>query len=209
MTTAADEPPAREDQLDQWLAAAAADRDEGAFAELVRRHTPALYAGALRLTGSTEDAQDVVQEAWLSAWLHLPGFRGHSRVRTWLTRVATTKALDLLRRYRRTLPLEALTDPAGPAGHAVEEEAERNERAAAVRTAIAGLPERQREAVILRDLQGLSYEQVASALGVSVPAVKSALFRGRQTLAGSLEQYRADVAPIGPTAPAEARRAAR
>ncbi|CAN5260426.1 sigma-70 family RNA polymerase sigma factor [soil metagenome] len=174
-------------EVDGWLAGAAAEGDEGAFEQLVRRHTPALYAGALRATGSPEMAQDVVQEAWLSVWLSLHGFRGQSAVRTWLVRIATTKALNALRRPHRTVPLEAVPEPV-TAG--TEREAELRERAAAVRTAIAQLPVRQREAVALRDLQGLSYDEVAEALGCSVSSVKSALFRGRQGLAVALEQYR-------------------
>ncbi len=176
-----------QEQLDRWLAAAAADRDEGAFEQLVRRHTAALYAGALRTTGSEQTAQDVVQDAWLSAWLHLPGFRGQSQVRTWLVRITTTKALNAVRRPDRTVPLEAAPDPAAAS---TEQEAERRERAAAVRGAVAALPARQREAVVLRDLEGLSYEQVAVALDCSVSSVKSALFRGRQSLAAALAPHR-------------------
>ena len=173
-------------QVDAWLAGAAAGRDEGAFEQLVRRHTGALYAGALRVTGSPELAQDVVQEAWLSAWLSLPGFRGQSAVRTWLVRIVTTRALNALRRPPGTVPLEAAPEPV-TAG--TEREAELRERAAAVRAAIAALPGRQREAVVLRDLEGLSYEEVAQGLGCSAASVKSALFRGRQALAVALEQY--------------------
>lgn len=173
--------------VDGWLAGAAAEGDETAFEQLVRRHTPALYAGALRVTGSPQTAQDVVQDAWLSAWLGLPAFRGHSAVRTWLVRITTTKALNALRRPHPALPLEAAPEPA-TAG--TEQEVELRERAAAVQAAILQLPVRQREAVVLRDLQGLSYDEVAGALGCSVASVKSALFRGRQRLAVTLEQHR-------------------
>lgn len=182
-------PPARPSSgdVDAWLARAAAERDEAAFEQLVRRHTDALYAGALRATGSPDTAQDVVQEAWLAAWVALPAFRGHSAVRTWLVRIVTTRALNALRRPRRTVPLDTVAEPA-IAG--TEHEAELRERATAVRRAVAALPTRQREAVVLRDLEGLSYEEVAQVLGCSVASVKSALFRGRQALAADLEQYR-------------------
>lgn len=173
--------------VDAWLAAAAADRDEGAFEQLVRRHTDALYAGALRATGSPQTAQDVVQEAWLAAWAGLPGFRGQSAVRTWLVRIVMTRALNALRRPQRTVPWEVVPEPA-TAG--LEREVELRERAAAVRRSVAALPSRQREAVVLRDLEGLSYEEVAGVLECSVASVKSALFRGRQALAVALEQYR-------------------
>lgn len=196
------EPPA-DQQLDGWLAAAAADRDEGAFEQLVRRHTPALYAGALRTTGDPQTAQDVVQDAWLSAWLHLPGFRGDSQVRTWLVRITTTKALNALRRSRPTVPLDTASAPSVPGA---DQQAEQRERAAAVRSAVAALPTRQREAVVLRDLEGLSYQQVAAALDCSVGSVKSALFRGRQSLATALIDYRPDVDLSGtdPAGPARA-----
>lgn len=181
-------PVAEDDRgVDGWLAGAAAEGDEGAFEQLVRRHTPALYAGALRVTGSPQLAQEVVQDAWLSAWLGLPAFRGQSAVRTWLVRITTTKALNALRRPQRTVPLEAVPEPA-TAG--TEQEVELRERAAAVQSAILQLPVRQREAVVLRDLQGLSYDEVAGALGCSVASVKSALFRGRQALMVTLEQHR-------------------
>jgi len=179
--------PVSEHDLDGWLARAAAERDEGAFEQLVRRHTPTLYAGALRATGSPQLAEEVVQDAWLSAWLHLAGFRGHSSVRTWLVRITTTKALNALRRPQRTVPLEAVPEPA-VAG--TEQEAERREQARAVRAAVAALPARQREAVVLRDLEGLTYEEVAVALGCSVASVKSALHRGRQALAQTLAAHR-------------------
>jgi len=187
-------------QLDRWLASAAADRDEGAFEQLVRRHTPALYAGALRTTGDPQTAQDVVQDAWLSAWLHLPGFRGHSQVRTWLTRITTTKALNAVRRPAPTTPLDTAAAPPGPGA---DQQADQRERAAAVRAAVAALPTRQRDAVVLRDLEGLSYDQVAAALDCSVSSVKSALFRGRQSLATALAAYRSDPGQdqTGPKAP--------
>jgi len=185
--TAAVAPARTEQEVDQWLALAAADRDEGAFEQLVRRHTPALYAGALRATGSAELAEEVVQDAWLAAWLHLPGFRGESAVRTWLVRITTSKALNALRRPQRKVPLDKVAEPSTIG---TEQEAERRERAQAVRRAVAGLPARQREAVVLRDLEGLTYEEVAAALGCSIASVKSTLYRGRQALADSLVQYR-------------------
>lgn len=181
--------------LDLWLARAAADRDEGAFEQLVRRHTGALYHGALRTTGSPQLAEEVVQEAWLSAWAHLAGFRGHSAVRTWLIRIVTTKALNAVRRSHRTHPLDAVPEALTTSIDDPERDAELRERARAVRQAVAALPARQREAVVLRDLEGLSYEQVAQTLDCSVPSVKSALHRGRQALARALAQYRPDPQP--------------
>lgn len=184
--------------VDLWLARAAAERDEGAFEQLVRRHTAALYHGALRTTGSPQLAEEVVQEAWLSAWLHVGGFRGQSAVRTWLVRIVTSKALNSLRRPQRTLALDAVPELLTAADSDPERQAELRERARAVRLAVAALPERQREAVVLRDLEGLSYEEVAQALDCSVASVKSALHRGRRALAEALAQYRPDPAAEAP-----------
>ena len=178
--------PVADPEVERWLVAAATDRDEGAFEQLVRAHTPALYATALRTTGSPQLAEEVVQEAWLSVWLHLPGFGGRSSLRTWLVRIVLTKAFNALRRPQRTVPLERAAHLTTPG---VESQAEQHERVRAVRRAVAALPGRQREAVVLRDLEGLSYEQVAEALSCSTSSVKSALHRGRQSLAQALVQY--------------------
>ena len=181
-------------QIDRWLLQGAANQDEGAFEQLVRLHTPALYAGALRTTGSRELAEDVVQEAWLSVWMHGSGFRGQSSVRTWLFRIVMTKALNALRRPHRTVPLDQVA-----LGHSAntEHEAELADRARAVRAAVLALPGRQRDAVVLCDLEGLSYDEVAAALDCSLSSVKSALHRGRQALAAALAAYRPDTARSG------------
>lgn len=185
-------------EVDLWLARAAADRDEGAFEQLVRRHTSALYHGALRTTGSPQLAEEVVQDAWMSAWLHLAGFREQSAVRTWLVRIVTTKALNALRRPQRTVALDAVPAALTASDGGPERQAELRERAAAVRLAVAALPARQRQAVVLRDLEGLSYEEVAQVLDCSVASVKSALHRGRGALAESLTQYGPDAARPAP-----------
>lgn len=169
------------------LLAAAAAGDVGAFEVLVRAHTPALFSVAVRVTGSPQLAEEVVQDAWLSAWTHLAGFRGQSAVRTWLARIVTTKALNAVRRPRPTVPLEHAVTLTSPS---TEQTAERRARADAVRRAVARLPGRQRAAVVLRDLEGLSYTEIAGALDCTVPAVKSALHRGRATLADELADQR-------------------
>ena len=183
--------------VDRWLVWAAGRRDEGAFEQLVRAHTPAMYASALRTTGSRELAEEAVQDAWLSAWVHLAGFRGDSSVRTWLTRIVMTKALNALRRPARTVPIERVPEPRVDSA---EHHVELAERVHAVRRAVAALPERQRDAVVLRDLEGLSYLEVSAALGCSVASVKSALHRGRGALAVALVEH--DPRAGGPLPPA-------
>lgn len=188
-----------EDDLDLLRLRAAAAGDVGAFEQLVRRHSPALYRVALRTTGSPATAEDVVQEAWLAAWRGLGGFRGDSAVRTWLVRIVTTRALNAVRSLDRR-PAERLDDAGGdlrddlPVTPSAAVDAERRAVAAAVRAAVAALPPRQREALVLRDLEGHSYDEVAQALGCSLPTVRSALFRARRALAVAL-------APWDPTAP--------
>lgn len=177
-----------EDLLDR---ARRGDRD--AFACLVERHQDALYTMALRIVGRPEDAADVVQDTFLRCCLNLPRLRPVS-VRAWLFRVAINAARDVHRRSarRRTSSLADtdagrivdLPDPAlGP-----EAAAEARERMLAVRTALDGLPMEFREAVVLRDVVGLTYEEIVDALGVPLGTVKSRLNRGRSQLAARLRR---------------------
>jgi len=188
--TSGDEAPGPDaDALDRLLLEAASRGDARAFEGLVRRHTPALYRLALRVTGSAPLAEDAVQDAWLSAWVSLAGFRGDAAVRTWLFRVASTRAMNVVRRPPPA-PVDLAAQPdlvTAPDAAAV---AATEAQARAVREAVAALPGRQRDAVVLRDLEGLSYEEVARALHCSVPAVKSALHRGRGALAEALAPWR-------------------
>ncbi|WP_433869061.1 RNA polymerase sigma factor [Saccharopolyspora sp. CA-218241] len=177
------------------LLAAAADGDATAFDALVRRHTVRLYRVALRIVGDPVEAEDVVQEAWVQAWRGLAGFRGSAAVSTWLYRVVTNAALGHLRRRRPAVPVDP-TEPGGPAAQWVDPRsgpeaiALRNERAAAVHRAIATLEPSQRVPLVLHELEGLSYAEVAEVLQVSVPALQSRLSRARVTLLARLEELR-------------------
>jgi RNA polymerase sigma-70 factor (ECF subfamily) len=168
---------------DKELAARAAAGDHGAFDTLVRRHTARMYRVALRITGSAAEAEDVVQEAWLSAWRALPGFRHESAVSTWLYRVTTNGALGQVRRRKPTVPLDegdAGVVP-GPEGHVVSAE-----QFGAVLRAIAELDVGQRIPLILREFEGLTYEEVAEVLEVGVPALRARLHRARVALLAKL-----------------------
>jgi RNA polymerase sigma-70 factor (ECF subfamily) len=181
---------------------AAADGDHEAFDRLVRRHTPRMYRVALRITGTAAEAEDVVQDAWISAWRALGGFRNESAVSTWLYRVVTNTALGHVRRRKPTLSLDAalsesdgdtsflesgvLADTRGsPEGLLV-----RAEQVDAVLRAIAELDMPQRVPLVLRELEGLSYEEVAEVLDVSVPALRSRLHRARVALLAKLRELR-------------------
>ncbi|OZM71073.1 RNA polymerase subunit sigma-70 [Amycolatopsis antarctica] len=190
---------------DEQLVTRAARGDGAAFDQLVRRHTPRMYRVALRITGSPAEAEDVLQDAWISAWRGLAAFRSESQVSTWLYRVVTNAALAHIRRRKPTVSLDAaltgdgddesglgLMDTAlvadrraGPEQHAV-----RAEQADAVHRAIAGLDVAQRVPLVLRELEGLSYEEVAEVLQVSVPALRSRLHRARVALLARLKEVR-------------------
>ena len=171
---------------DAILVHAAQDGDLEAFEALVRRHQAAVYRIALRLLGSSADAQDATQDTFVRAWQGLPKFRFDSAVSTWLYRIVTRRCLDLIAARRPTEDLHELeleTAEAGPA-----KSVEQRERLMAVTHAIATLPGEQRAALVLREFEGLSHEQLADVLGISVPAVKGRIHRARlaviqQTLA--------------------------
>ncbi len=174
---------------DRALLAAAARGNVAAFDTLVRLHTPRMYQVALRVVGDPADAEDVVQEAWISAWRALPRFRGDSAPSTWLYRVVTNAALGLLRRQRSSIPLDAETmqgmiavDEADGPEHA----ALRGEQIAEVHRALATLDPSQRVPLVLREFEGLSYEEVAAVLDITVPAVRSRLHRARSALLSQL-----------------------
>jgi RNA polymerase sigma-70 factor (ECF subfamily) len=161
---------------DRILVQAAQHGDLDAFEILVRRHQPAVYRVALRMLGSEADAQDATQETFLRAWRALPRFRRDSALTTWLYRIVTRRCLNLIAARR---PTDALQDTAPDPRLDPVHTAEQRARLQAVTRAIAQLPGDQRAALILREFEGLSYDQVADALNTSVPAIKGRLHRAR------------------------------
>src|SRR5437660_3610482 len=175
---------------DEALLERARRGDRDAFASIVTRHQDELYTMALRLLGTPHDAADVVQETFLRAYSRLPELRGPT-VRAWLFRVALNCSHDVQRRAirRPSQPLEdaegnvlELPDPAiGPEASALA-----RERLGAVRDALMTLPTDFRAAVVLRDVNDLSYEEMAEALRIPVGTVRSRLNRARTMLAARL-----------------------
>ncbi|MBB5958360.1 RNA polymerase sigma-70 factor (ECF subfamily) [Saccharothrix tamanrassetensis] len=159
-----------------------------AFDQLVRRHTVRMYRVALRIVGDPVEAEDVVQDAWISAWRALPRFRGEAAPSTWLYRVVTNAALAHLRRKKPTVPLESAPEPRTSDGP--EASLLRNETTDVVLRAIAELEPTQRVPLVLRELEGLSYEEVAEVLGIAVPALRSRLHRARVALMAKLGEQR-------------------
>jgi RNA polymerase sigma-70 factor (ECF subfamily) len=174
--------PSTRDDISLLRAHVAGDRD--AFGELVRRHRDRLWAVALRTLGDREEAADAVQDALISAYRSAGRFRGDSAVTTWLHRIVVNACLDRVRRRaaRPTVPL-ADTDPvpAGPVD---------SDTALDVRAALLRLPEDQRIALILVDVQGYQVAEVAAILGVPEGTVKSRCARGRARLAALLGHLR-------------------
>lgn len=184
------------DQNDDDLMRAAGAGDRTAFGQLVARHLPRMAAVAGRITGNRGDAEEIVQEAFLRAWLKAPTWRaqgepGSAAFGTWLGRVVVNLCLDRKRRAVAA-PLEAASEVVDPAPDAFTMTS-RGEAAARVAAAIDTLPERQRAAIVLCHYEGMSNIEAAAMLDVSVGALESLLVRARKTLRGAL----ADLAPEG------------
>jgi RNA polymerase sigma-70 factor (ECF subfamily) len=160
--------------------------DTRAFEDLARREERALYRHALRIVGTTSDAEDVVQDALFSAWRSIASFQGLS-FRAWLFRIATNRALDHLRSRKRRpeLPLDPPEDeemtwaePAAP-GPDLTQLAGDREALAFVEKALEMLPADQRTALLLRDVEGFAYEEISIITSVEIGTVKSRIHRGR------------------------------
>jgi RNA polymerase sigma-70 factor (ECF subfamily) len=187
------------DAEDRALLAAHLAGDVAAFGTLVTRHRDRLWAVALRTTGDREEAADALQDALIAAFRRADSYRGDAAVTTWLHRIVVNAALDRLRR-RKALRLvdrppddhdgvgaqEAARDSA-TTGDPVEA-AEQADRRHKVLLALARLPEDQRCALVLVDMEGYSVEETAELLGVPPGTVKSRCSRGRARLRGVLEE---------------------
>ncbi len=158
--------------------------DLEAFESLVRAHQDRIYNLAYRLTGNREDATDAAQEAFIRAYRALPRFRRDAAFSTWLYRIATNAALDLVRRRPAVPPVELTADYRAPDNPEVE--AQRRETHRRIHAALGHLPPEYRAAVVLRDLQGLDYEEIAHILQVPIGTVRSRLSRGRGALRAEL-----------------------
>ena len=177
------------------------DHRPEAFESLVRAYTPRLLAVARRMLGSDEDARDVVQDGFLNAFRAIDRFEGHAKLSTWLHRIVVNAALMKLRTRRRK-PEESL-EPLLPAfrenGHhadkfsawdeAADDLAEREETRQVVREAILSLPETYREVLVLRDIEEMSTDETARALGITPNAVKIRLHRARLALRTLLDPH--------------------
>ena len=178
-----------ESQSDEALVRRFVEGDSEAFTPLVRRHEDRLFALALRMTGDRGDALDATQEAFVAAFRQARSFRGDSAFGTWLFRIAINSCTDFLRKRRRWgEPTEDLAPPE-TGGPSVEDTATtRLDLTAALRL----LTPEYREAVVMHDIGGVPYEEIATATGTGLGTVKSRISRGRKRLAELLEQQTGD-----------------
>lgn len=190
---------------DLELVERARKRDVDAFETLVSRYRSKVYGLALRMMQDASDAEEVLQETFLSAWQNLPNFRGESAFGSWVYRICANFCLMRLRRKKveatetesqQQLPGpdfdEAgtlLTSPGYDWSRGTEEKALDNELRRAIELATSKLPDDHRTVFLLKDVEGLSYEEIAETLGTTVPAVKSRLHRARLALRETIDGF--------------------
>ena len=176
---------------DESLVRAAQEGELEAFAEIVRRHERRLRLVLLRVLDDGRDVEEAVQDTFVQAWRHLDRYRGDAALFTWLYRIGVNEALG--RRRKKRIPTTDLDASGVDGAHDLrrdvqpEASAETSDLRLRVIAALNELPLDYREAVVLRDVAGLSNDEVAAALGLSVAATKSRIHRGRLQLRGLLD----------------------
>ncbi|MCZ4102230.1 RNA polymerase sigma factor [Streptomyces sp. H39-C1] len=176
---------------DRLLVVRASEGDDDAFAVLVRRHSGPLLALAHHMLANQADAEDAVQDAFLSAWRRLPEFRRDASFSTWMYRIVTNRCLNTLRRRPPALPLDTVPELAARnPGSSPPRLAESDAATAALAQALRGLSPEQRACWILRELHGLHYEDIAQVTGASEQTVRGRLFRARHALKEAMRPWR-------------------
>ena len=169
--------------------------DANAFEYLVAAYEKNVYNLALRMTGNPEDAEDMAQEAFLKAYSSLDSFRGDSKFSVWLYRIVSNVCLDFLRKQKKRQSFSlSMEDDDGEEGELElpdlrrlpEDELEKKLTRDAVQRGLAQLPEDARQILLLREIHGLSYEEIGEALGLEPGTVKSRIFRARKKLCAFL-----------------------
>jgi RNA polymerase sigma-70 factor (ECF subfamily) len=178
---------------DRQLIATCLGGRRDAFGELVSRYQARLYNAAIRLVDNPEDAADVVQDAFLNAYQSLHSFKGDAEFFTWLYRIAFNAAISLKRKKRAAVSLDAVgsdggIDPDDPSEYIKPGAAlERSEEEAQLQGAMIRLSYEHREVLVLKDIEGLKYEDIAEILGVPIGTIRSRLHRARLELRDLLE----------------------
>ena len=171
---------------ERTLVTQAQQGDRNAFSELIRIHAQGVQRVVYRMCGDQQLAEDAAQETFIQAWLKLSSFQPKSSLRNWLYRIAVNTAVDTLRREKRILPdavdeMHLATDTPSPETAHIHAE-----RAAAVHSAIATLPDASRAVLILREYEDLSYREIADTLDIPLGTVMSRLSYARKLLKNEL-----------------------
>ncbi|WP_435279628.1 RNA polymerase sigma factor [Streptomyces sp. 1222.5] len=179
------------DLPDGVLTVRAAEGDDDAFAVLVHRHSQPLFTLAYYMLGNAQDAEEAVQDALVSAWRRLPDYRHDAEFRTWIYRITVNRCLTMRRRGRPAIPLDAVPELATDDGwDSPARAAEQKAAAAALACALGELDDGQRLCWVLRELQGLSYKEIAHVTHTSEPTVRGRLFRARLSLKEAMAPWR-------------------
>ena len=172
--------------------------EDAAYDELVRTYNASIFHVAYRMLGDTADASDVVQEIFIKVFRNIGGFKGEAALKTWIFRIAFSEILNRLRwwKSRHRSSTVSLDDEPGGNGHYMrdssptpDEVLESKERDTAIQQALGKLSSDHRSIIVLRDIEGFSYTEIADVLGVSIGTVKSRLARARGDLKKSLIRY--------------------
>jgi RNA polymerase sigma-70 factor (ECF subfamily) len=174
--------------------------EDAAYDELVRIYSASIYHVAYRMLGDSAEASDVVQEIFLKVFRNIGGFKGEAALKTWIFKIAFSEILNRLRWWKRrhrfatvSLDEQPNGNPArenvADAGPTPEEVLHSKERETAIQLALSRLSREHRSIIVLRDIEGFSYNEIADVLGVSIGTVKSRLARARADLKKSLMRY--------------------
>lgn len=165
--------------------------DSAAFGQLVRKYQDRLYNTLVHLMGRREEAEDVVQEAFVQAYVKLESFKGHSAFYTWLYRIAFNTAISHQRKKKVEVSVDQSREQSGTepidTGDAPDERMEREERVGLVRRALDALSDQHRAILVLREMEGCCYETIAEVLELPIGTVRSRLHRARLQLRDELK----------------------
>lgn len=176
---------------EQELVHSAQKGDTSAFGQLVEAHQSKIYSLCYRMTGNAEDAADLTQEVFLSAWRSLGSFQSQAAFSTWLYRLTSNACIDFLRKEKRRSALSLTTEGEEEEGRELEvadqrfspeRELEKKEARRAVREGLAALSPEHRQVLVLREMEGLSYQEIGQLLDLEEGTVKSRIARARLAL---------------------------
>ncbi len=178
------------EQSDGAVVRAVLNGNEGAYAVLVRRYQDTLYRHAERMTGQPDEATDIVQASFVKGYQSLETCRDAERVGAWLFRITANQCKDYLKKRRRKDVKLAEADSLPSENDDPEESVERGELKDRINEALDRLSPDEREAFVLKHIQGLSYHEMSDTLDASIPALKMRVHRARESLQELLEEYR-------------------